>query len=72
MISLMKLTSLLLIETLSHSDYIMVNVSNESCTDNAVLASSSQKQLIEMCIIDKLDVTPVSINLNSVYQETKR
>ena len=68
----MKLTSLLLVETLSHSDYIMVYVSNTYCTDNVVPANSSQKQLIEMCIANKLDVTSVGINLNALCQDINR
>ena len=72
MISLMKLTSLLLVETLSHSDYIMVYVSNKSYTDDVVLANPSQKQLIKMFITDKLDVMPVSINLKDICQEISR
>ena len=68
----MKLTSLLLVETLSHSDYIMVYVSNESYTDDVVLTSSSQKQLIKFFITNKLDVMPVSINLKDICQEISR
>ena len=60
--SLMKLTSLLLVETLSPTDYIMVNVSNTKCTDNIVLANSSQQQLIEVCIANEHDVNSVDIN----------
>ena len=70
--SLMKLTSLLLIETFSHSDYIMVYVSNTRCTDNIVIASSSQRQLIEKCIDTKLNVLSVGINLNAACQEFHR
>ena len=70
--SLMKLTSLLLIETLSYSDYIMVNVANTSCTDNVVPANSSQQLLIEMCIATKLEPKSVGINLTAVWQEIKR
>ena len=69
---LMKLTSLLLVETLSDSDYIMVNISNTSCTDNVVPASSSQRNLIEHCIDTQFDVTPVGINLSTVCQEARR
>ena len=70
--SLMKLTSLLLIETLSHSDHIMVYASNVSCTDSVVIASSSQRVLIEKCIDAKLDVLSSNINLCAVCQEFHR
>ena len=54
MTSLMKLTSLLLIETLSDSDYIMVYVGNVSCTDGIVPAGSSQRLTIQQCIVNNL------------------
>ena len=70
---LMKLTSLLLIETLSGSDYIMVNIANTSCTDNVISAKSLEKQLIERCIAANLDVTfVVGVNLNAFCQEINR
>ena len=69
--SLMKLTSLLLVETLSDSDYVMVYVSNKICTDNLVPANSS-RQLIEICIATKLDITSVRINSSTVCQEFHR
>ena len=68
----MKLTSLLLVETLSDSDYIMVNIANRRCTDNVVPASSSQRDLIEHCIDTQFDVTSVGINLSTVCQEARR
>ena len=68
----MKLTSLLLVETLSHSDHIMVYVSNISCTDIVVPAHSSQKQLLEECIDAKIEVTLVGINPNAACQEFYR
>ena len=67
----MKLTSLLLVETLSHSDYVMVNVSNINCTDNVVSANSSQRQLIERCIVSQPDAS-VGINLNATCQQINR
>ena len=63
MTSLMKLTSLLLVETLSQSDHIMVYVSDSYCTDNIVNASLSQKELIKRCIATKLDVTYINISI---------
>ena len=68
----MKLTSLLLVETLSHLDYIMVYVSNESYIRDVVLANLSQKQSIKIFITNKLDVMPVSINLKDICQEISR
>ena len=67
--SLMKLTSLLLIETLSDSDYIMVNLSNTKCTDGVIPASSSQRQLTEYCITTKLNATSdIAIYNLSIHQ----
>ena len=68
----MNLTSLLLVETLSHSDYIMVNVANTSCTDDVVPANSSQRQLIESCIDTQFHVTLVDINLSAIWQKFNR
>ena len=70
--SLMKLTSLLLVETLSHSDYIMVNVANTNCTDSIVPAGSSKRHLLEECIDAKLDIISVGINPKAVCQEFYR
>ena len=64
--SLMKLTSLLLVETLSNPDYIVVNVSNKKCTDDVVPASSLQRQLTEHCITTTLDATSGGINSRTV------
>ena len=60
--SLMKLTSLLLLETLSDSDYIMVYGANEIFTDNLVKVSSVKQQLI-VRYIPHLDVTSVRITV---------
>ena len=73
----MKLTSLLLVQALSDSDYILVNVSKQNtsytCTDNnVVLANLSQQQLIANCIATHLDVTSVGIDLNAICQEINR
>ena len=71
--SLMKLTSLLLVETLSDSDYIMVNIANTSCTNGVVVpANLSQRQSIENCIATKLELKSVGINLTVVWQEIRR
>ena len=70
--SLMKLTSLLLVETLSPSDYIMVNVANTNCTDSIKPANSSQRHLLEECIDAKLDNISVGINPKAVCQEFYR
>ena len=70
--SLMKLTSLLLVETLSDSDYIMVNIANTSCTDSVVPANLLQRQLIEKCIATNLNVTSGYINSCAVCQEINR
>ena len=70
--SLMKLTSLLLVETLSDSDYIMVNIDNTSCTDGVVPANLLQRHLIEKCIATNLNVTSVCINSSAVCQEINR
>ena len=68
----MKLTSFLLVETLSDSDFIMVNISNTSCTDDVVPAGSSQRMSIEHCIDTQFDVTSVGINLSTICQEARR
>ena len=69
----MKLTSLLFVETLSHSDYIMVNVANISCTDNFASADSLHRQLIEHCIATNLRATSlVGVSLNALCQEMNR
>ena len=68
----MKLTSVLLVETLSHLDHIMVYVSNVSCTGNIVSANSSQRQLIEQCVDAKLDVMVVDIIPNATCNELHR
>ena len=68
----MTLTSLLLVETLSDSDYIMVNVSNVNCTDGIVPATLSQQLKIENCIVNNLHVTSVDINVKSFCQEFDR
>ena len=70
--SLMKLTSLLLVETLSHSDCIMVYVSNVSCTNKVVIANLSQWQLIERCIVTKLNVMLPAISLYDAFQKFNR
>ena len=71
--SLMKLTSLLLVETLSDSDYIMVNIANTSCTNGVVVpANLSQRQSIENCIATNLNVISVCINSSAVCQEINR
>ena len=71
--SLMKLTSLLLVETLSHSDHIMVYVTNKNCTDGIVSANSSQRLTIEKCIDTKLDVASVDyLNMSGVCQQVNR
>ena len=67
--SLMMLTSLLLVNSLSDSDYIMVYVSNSYCTDNVVPANSSQRLLIEKCIADKLNVTSLNITVGTGYEQ---
>ena len=70
--SLMTLTSLLLIETLSDSDYIMVYVSDVSCTNLIVSATLSQRLIIKNCIVNNLNVTSVDINVKSLCQEFDR
>ena len=60
----MKLTSQLLVETLSYLDYIMVYVANANCAENIVSANSSQRQSIEKCIDDKLPNKSFGININ--------
>ena len=62
-IPLMKLTSLLLVETLTHSDHIMVYAANITCIDNIVSAKSSQRILIERCINTELQITSIGINV---------
>ena len=71
MISLMKLTSLLLVETLSDSDYIMVYVGNVSCTDGIVSATLLIRLTIEKCIVNNLNVTSTN-NVISLCQELDR
>ena len=70
---LMKLTSHLLIETLSDSDYIMVYVSNTKCnkTDNLIPVNSSSRQLIDYCVDAELDITTV-ISLCAACKEFNR
>ena len=68
----MKLTSHLLLETLSDSDYIMVNVSDTSCTDHFIQVNSYSRQLIEHCVNDKLDNTSFGISLHASCQEFNR
>ena len=71
--SLMTLTSLLLVETLSDLDYIMVNVSNINCTSGIVPATLSQRLIIEKCILNNVDVTLVNdINMKTSCQEFDR
>ena len=73
MTSLMKLTSLLLVKTLSHSDYIMVYdyVANASCTSNVVPANFQQRQTIERCIDTKQYETN-NISLSAACQKFNR
>ena len=65
----LKLTSQLLVETLSHLDYVVVYVANANCTDNIVSANSSQRQLIEKCIDTKLHMNLFSINVSAACKE---
>ena len=65
--SLMKLTSLLLIETLSDTDYIKVYVANASCTDEFAEATLEEKDAIANCITTKLNVTGISADIDYVY-----
>ena len=65
--SLMTLTLLLLVETLSDSDYIMVNVSDVNCTDGIVPATLSQRLIIEKCIVNNLNM-----DVKCSYQESDR
>ena len=67
----MKLTSLLLIETLSDSDYIKVYVANANCTDVFVPATLEEKDSIANCITTKLNVTYTSadIDVYAAFQE---
>ena len=70
---LMTLTSLLLVETLSDSDYIKVHVSNVSCTELMIVpATLSHRLKIENCIVNNLNVTSVDINVKSLCQEFDR
>ena len=62
--SLMKLTSLLLIETLSDTDYIKVHVANASCADTFVQATLEEKDSIANCVTTKLNVTGTSANID--------
>ena len=69
--SLMKLTSLLLIETLSDYDYIKVHVADASCTNNTfVQAKVKDKDSIANCITTKLNVTLTSADID-VYAASK-
>ena len=69
--SLMKLTSLLLIETLSDFDYIKVHVANASCTNTFVQATLEEKELIANCITTKLNIsgTSADIDVHAASQE---
>ena len=71
--SLMKLTSLLLVETLSNSDYIMVYDygANGSCAEHIVPAKSSQKQFIQHCVVAELSVTD-NVSLSAAYEKFNR
>ena len=62
--SLMKLTSLLLMETLSDDDYIKVHVANASCVDTFVQAKLEEKDSLANCIATKLNVTGTSADIN--------
>ena len=62
--SLMKLTSLLLIETLSDNDYIKVHVANASCADTFVQATLEGKDSIANCITTKLNVSGTSADID--------
>ena len=64
---LMKLTSLLLIETLSDTDYIKVYVANANCTDEFAEATLEEKDSIANCINTKLNVTGISADIDYVY-----
>ena len=68
--SLMKLTSLLLIETLSDFDYIKVLVANASCTNTFVQATLEEKDSIANCITTKLSVIGTSADID-VYAASK-
>ena len=68
----MELTSLLLVETLSDSDYIMVHVGNVSCTDGIVAANSSQQFMIKNCIVNNLNLTSMDICMCESYQKFYR
>ena len=76
MTSLMKLTSLLLVETLSDSDYIMVHVYKANvyvnCTNGTVPANSSQRLTIERCIVNNLNVTSADSKVKCLCQEFDR
>ena len=62
--SLMKLTALLLIETLSDYDYIKVHVANTSCTNTFVQATLEEKDPIANCITTKFNVTGTSADID--------
>ena len=62
--SLMKLTSLLLIETLCDNDYIQVLVANASCADKLVPANLEEKDSLANCITTKLNVTDTSADID--------
>ena len=68
--SLMKLTSLLLIETLSDNDHIKVHVANASCTDVFVKATLEEKDSIANCITTKLNVIGTSADID-VYASSE-
>ena len=68
--SLMKLTSLLLIETLFDYDYIKVHVANASCADAFVQAKLEEKDSIANCITTKLNVIGTSADID-VYAASR-
>ena len=65
--SLMKLTSLLIVETLSDSDYIMVYGVNDNFTNNPAKVSSLEQQLIARRI-SELNVTALKISVSDVCE----
>ena len=69
----MKLTSLLLIETLSDSDYIMVYVGNVNCTDGIVQAHSHRLTIVK-CIVNNLNAISevIMINVKQLCQDFNR
>ena len=60
----MKLTSLLLIETLSDFDCIKVLVANASCADTFVQAKLEEKDSLAKCITTKLNITGTSADID--------